>query len=128
MRHGDVTRWTRVLSTLALVLGTLVGVTALSAAAPAAAASPERAHAASSPTGYWMAASDGGVFAEGDAPFAGSMGGTPLNAPVVGMARTPSSNGYWMAASDGGLFNFGDAGFMGSEGGAHLASPIVALR
>jgi hypothetical protein len=37
--------------------------------------------------GYWLVASDGGVFAF-DAPFEGSMGGKPLNAPVVGMADT----------------------------------------
>ena len=30
------------------------------------------------------AASDGGVFSYGDAVFLGSMGGTPLNQPVVG--------------------------------------------
>jgi hypothetical protein len=33
-----------------------------------------------------LAAADGGVFAFGDASFQGSMGGTPLNMPVVGMA------------------------------------------
>ncbi len=31
-------------------------------------------------------ASDGGLFAFGDAQFFGSMGGTPINKPVVGMA------------------------------------------
>jgi hypothetical protein len=33
--------------------------------------------------GYWLFASDGGVFNFGDAKFLGSMGGTPLTAPVV---------------------------------------------
>ena len=37
-------------------------------------------------SGYWEAAADGGVFAFGDAAFYGSMGGKPLNEPVVGMA------------------------------------------
>jgi len=31
-------------------------------------------------------AADGGVFAFGNAPFSGSLGGTPLNAPVVAAA------------------------------------------
>jgi hypothetical protein len=35
--------------------------------------------------GYWLVASDGGIFAY-DEPFFGSMGGRPLNKPVVGMA------------------------------------------
>ena len=36
--------------------------------------------------GYWEFASDGGVFTYGTAAFLGSMGGTTLNAPVVGGA------------------------------------------
>ena len=38
--------------------------------------------------GYWFVAADGGIFAFGDAPFNGSMGGTHLNQPIVGMAAT----------------------------------------
>jgi hypothetical protein len=37
--------------------------------------------------GYWEVASDGGIFAFGDAPFDGSTGGIHLNAPVVGIVR-----------------------------------------
>ena len=37
--------------------------------------------------GYWLVASDGGVFTFGDAPFAGSQGGTHLNASVVSLMR-----------------------------------------
>jgi hypothetical protein len=33
-----------------------------------------------------IVASDGGIFSYGDAQFHGSMGGIPLNKPVVGMA------------------------------------------
>jgi hypothetical protein len=35
--------------------------------------------------GYWEVASDGGIFSF-DAPFAGSLGGTHLSAPIVGIA------------------------------------------
>ncbi len=45
------------------------------------------------------------------------MGGTPLNAPITGMAATSNGHGYWMVAADGGIFSFGDAPFYGSMGG-----------
>jgi hypothetical protein len=40
--------------------------------------------------GYWTVASDGGVFTFGDAVFSGSMGGKPLNEPIVGMSPSAS--------------------------------------
>ena len=72
--------------------------------------------------GYWLVASDGGIFAFGDARFHGSMGGLHLNQPMVGMAPTPSGNGYWTVAGDGGIFSFGDAPFHGSTGSIRLVS------
>src|SRR5207245_2493398 len=77
--------------------------------------------------GYWLVASDGGIFSFGDAPFVGSAGGKPINKPVVGMAPTPSGLGYWLVASDGGVFAFGDAPFVGSAGGLTLNKPIVGM-
>ena len=77
--------------------------------------------------GYWEVASDGGLFAFGTANFYGSMGGKPLNKPIVGMAATPDGGGYWEVASDGGLFAFGDAQFYGSMGGKPLNQPIVGM-
>ena len=77
--------------------------------------------------GYWLVASDGGVFSYGDARFYGSTGGVRLVQPIVGMATTPDSGGYWMVASDGGMFAFGDAPFYGSLGGVHLVKPIEAM-
>ena len=77
--------------------------------------------------GYWLVASDGGIFSFGDAAFHGSMGGQPLNKPIVGMASTPDGLGYWLVASDGGIFNFGDAGFFGSAGGLPLSKPAVGM-
>jgi hypothetical protein len=38
--------------------------------------------------GYWEVASDGGIFAFGDAAFYGSTGNLNLVAPIVGMADT----------------------------------------
>ena len=39
--------------------------------------------------GYWLVASDGGIFAFGDAAFLGSTGAIRLNRPMVGMAAMP---------------------------------------
>ena len=77
--------------------------------------------------GYWEVASDGGLFSFGTAQFYGSMGGRPLNQPIVGMAPTPDEGGYWEVASDGGLFAFGDAPFFGSTGNITLNKPIVGM-
>jgi hypothetical protein len=74
-----------------------------------------------------MVASDGGVFCFGSALFYGSMGGKPLNEPVVGMADTGTGLGYWLVASDGGIFTFGDAQFKGSMGGFPLNAPMVGI-
>ena len=77
--------------------------------------------------GYWLVASDGGIFSYGDAVFHGSAGSLPLNKPIVGMAVTPSGNGYWLVASDGGIFSYGDAVFYGSTGSIHLNQPVVGM-
>jgi hypothetical protein len=77
--------------------------------------------------GYRLVATDGGIFAFGDAPFHGSTGSVKLNSPINGMAATPSGAGYWMVASDGGIFAFGDAGFFGSAGGLQLPHPVVGM-
>ncbi len=77
--------------------------------------------------GYWLVASDGGIFSFGTAGFDGSMGGRHLDAPMVGMARTTDDGGYWTVASDGGIFSFGDAAFHGSMGGRHLDAPMVGM-
>ncbi|HEU5002201.1 MAG TPA: IPT/TIG domain-containing protein [Actinomycetota bacterium] len=100
-------------------------------AAPAAvttpAADPAAGAAPASGQGYWLVASDGGIFNYGDAGFFGSAGAIHLNKPVVGLAATADGNGYWLVASDGGIFTYGDAGFSGSAGGIHLNKPIVGM-
>jgi hypothetical protein len=75
--------------------------------------------------GYWLVASDGGIFAFGGAPFKGSMGATKLNKPVVGMV--PFADGYLMVGADGGIFDFSGAPFLGSLGATPPAHPIVAV-
>jgi hypothetical protein len=75
--------------------------------------------------GYWLVASDGGIFAFGDSGFFGSIPGAglhpagsglpnSLNAPIVGMVPSSDGGGYFMVSSDGGVFAFGDARFEGS--------------
>ena len=75
--------------------------------------------------GYWLVASDGGIFAFGDARFRGSMGGTKLNRPVIGMVRY--GNGYLMVSSDGGIFAFSNLPFLGSLGATATPAPIVGV-
>jgi hypothetical protein len=58
--------------------------------------------------GYWLVASDGGVFAFGDAPFRGSAAGALVGTSAVGIARL-DRGGYWIAASNGLTFGYGDA-------------------
>ena len=75
--------------------------------------------------GYWLVASDGGIFSYGDAIFLGSTGSMALNKPIVGMMSTFDGAGYWLTASDGGIFSYGDTGFYGSAGSIHLNAPVV---
>ena len=78
-------------------------------------------------SGYYILASDGGVFSFGDAVFHNSMGGQKLNAPIVNMAVTSDGGGYWEVASDGGVFAFGNAQFKGSMGGQKLNQPMAGI-
>ena len=75
--------------------------------------------------GYWLVASDGGIFNFGDAAFYGSTGGSPLNKPIVGMAATPRQ-GLLARRLRQGHLQLGNASFYGSTGGA-LNKPIVGM-
>jgi hypothetical protein len=75
-------------------------------------------------TGYWLVASDGGIFAF-EAEFYGSMGDRRLNKPVTGMVGF--GRGYLMVGEDGGIFTFGEAPFFGSLGDDPPAQPIVSV-
>jgi len=75
-----------------------------------------------------MAASDGGIFNFGNAPFFGSTGSLNLNKPVVAFGAVSDGSGYYLAATDGGVFSFpATAGNFGSAAGAPLNKPVVAV-
>jgi hypothetical protein len=76
--------------------------------------------------GYWMVASDGGIFSFGDARFFGSTGSTRLNQPMISVAPDPDGAGYWLVASDGGIFAF-EAPYYGSMGAVRLNRPISGI-
>ena len=67
--------------------------------------------------GYFMVASDGGVFAFGDAHFAGSCPGIGgCSGAAVSVMPDASGNGYWLVTRTGNVYTFGDAHNFGSPG------------
>ena len=64
--------------------------------------------------GYWLVASDGGVFTFGDARFYGSLGGQALPAPVIGLVPTKTGKGYWLELADASVAARGDARHFGN--------------
>ena len=72
--------------------------------------------------GYWLVASDGGIFSFGDAQFHGSTGAMTLNKPITSVVQTRS--GYDLVAEDGGVFNF-NSPFLGSAVSENMGSSIV---
>ena len=76
--------------------------------------------------GYFVVASDGGVFAFGPgANFAGSCPGIGgCSGPAVSVIPDSTGNGYWLFTSTGNVYTFGDAPFLGSPGG--VGSPVTS--
>ena len=75
-------------------------------------------------------ASDGGIFAFGDAGFHGSTGSKELPSAIVGIAVTPDGKGYWLVEKNGTLFSFGNAPDRGSatgKAGARVVAMAVGL-
>ena len=67
--------------------------------------------------GYFMVASDGGVFAFGDARFEGSCPGIGgCQGAAVAVVPDASGNGYWVVTSLGAVYTFGDAHNDGQPG------------
>jgi hypothetical protein len=67
--------------------------------------------------GYFMVASDGGVFAFGDARFEGSCPGIGgCSGQAVAVAPDASGRGYWVVTSTGHVYSFGDAPYFGAPG------------
>ena len=65
--------------------------------------------------GYFMVASDGGVFAFGDAHFEGSCPGIGGCAgAAVSVMPDSTGNGYWLVTNTGDVYAFGDAPFYGA--------------
>ena len=67
--------------------------------------------------GYFMVSSDGGVFAFGDARFAGSCPGIGgCQGSAVAVIPDASGQGYWIATNTGNVYAFGDAPYLGAPG------------
>ncbi len=74
--------------------------------------------------GYFMVASDGGVFAFGDAQFEGSCPGIGgCSGSAVAVVPDATGRGYWLVTSTGNVYTFGDAPYFGAPGAQ--GSPIT---
>ncbi|MCP3938736.1 MAG: YncE family protein [Actinomycetia bacterium] len=83
--------------------------------------------------GGYLVGADGGVFAQGEAPFLGSrrelLTAAEVGNEIVAAVNDRDGLGYWLISSDGGLFAF-DAAFLGSVPmalrGFALDEPVIA--
>jgi hypothetical protein len=74
-----------------------------------------------------MHASDGGIFAFGDAPFFGSSAGA-TNGSITGMAATPNGAGYWLVSNTGAVYRYGNAPALGDLRSAGVvATDVVGI-
>ncbi|HEX4126302.1 MAG TPA: G1 family glutamic endopeptidase [Acidimicrobiales bacterium] len=75
--------------------------------------------------GYFMVASDGGVFAFGDAYFAGSCPGIGgCTGSAVAVMPDATGNGYWLVTSTGSVYTFGDAPYFGAPGHGTVTAAV----
>jgi hypothetical protein len=76
--------------------------------------------------GYFMVASDGGVFAFGDAHFAGSCPGIGgCSGSAVAVMPDATGGGYWLVTSTGSVYTFGDAQYFGAPGHGTVTSAVA---
>ena len=82
--------------------------------------------------GYWLVASDGGIFSF-HAPFYGSgpgfatqFGDVRFATPVVAIGAQAGGTGYWIASAGGGVLPLA-VPFLGSAAGIPLHRPVVAI-
>lgn len=74
--------------------------------------------------GYFLVASDGGVFAFGDAVYQGSCPGIGACAGPVSAVMT-DGQGYWVVTTTGNVYSFGGASYYGAPS-SPLHSPITS--
>ena len=75
--------------------------------------------------GYFMVASDGGVFAFGDARFAGSCPGIGgCSGAAVAVMPDATGKGYWLVTATSHVYAFGDAHFLGAP--AQRSVPVTS--
>jgi hypothetical protein len=94
--------------------------------APAGSSSPKRLNApivgmvpSANGAGYFMVASDGGVFTFGDATFAGSCPGIGgCSGAAVAVMPDATGHGYWLVTQTGRVYAFGDAPYLGAPSAA----------
>jgi hypothetical protein len=77
--------------------------------------------------GYWLAASDGGVFSFGDGEYLGSLPAIHVSGTAVGIGPTASGNGYLIATAAGHVYGFGDATASGGPADQHAPASAVGL-
>ena len=76
--------------------------------------------------GYFMVGSDGGVFAFGDAHFAGSCPGIGgCSGAAVAVMPDHSGNGYWLVTTTGNIYTFGDAPYFGAPAHGTVTSAVA---
>ena len=65
--------------------------------------------------GYWLATSGGGVYAFGDAGYAGSRATGGFTGAIMAIASDNGTSGYWLVSQLGQVFSYGGANYYGGS-------------